>query len=110
MVTDRQKLITQKLFAASQRRVQDAYVGSLPDLIRDELSKAPVLFEPDNQRIRFLASVYPSGFGWDHPFAPPGYVFREFSWPKQVFAALNDYTDKHDAEPAHFQPFDVRAV
>ena len=41
---------------------------------------------------------------------PPGFVFREFSWPEQVFGALAGYLDEHDTEPAHFQPFTVRAV
>lgn len=110
MATDRQLRISQKLSAARQRRMRDAYVSSLPDSVRDELAMAPVLSKPDNQRIRFLARASASGFGGDQPFAPAGFVFREFSWPKQVFAALADYPDKHDNEPAHFQPFTVRAV
>ncbi len=110
MTTARQQLISEKLSAARQRRMRDAYIHSLPVSIRDELETASVLFEPDNQRIRFLAGMSPSGFCRDQRFAPPGFVFREFSWPKQVIAALAEYTDKHDTEPAHFQPFTVRAV
>jgi hypothetical protein len=110
MATDRQQLIAQKLSAARQRQMRDAYVRSLPDPIRDELATAPVLYEPDNQRIRFLAGVSASGLGRDEPLVPPGFVFREFSWPEQVFAALAGCGDGHDTEPAHFQPFTVRAV
>jgi hypothetical protein len=110
MATDRQQLIAQKLAAARQRRMRDAYVRSLPAAVSGELAIASVLFEPANQRVRHLVGMSPSGIGYDQPFAPPGFLFREFSWPNQVFAALADYTDKHDAEPAQFQPFTVRSV
>jgi hypothetical protein len=39
---------------------------------------------------------------------PAGFAFREFSWPEQVFAALADYPDRHDGEPAYLRPFRVR--
>jgi hypothetical protein len=107
---DRQRLIAQKQAAARQRRTREMYLRSLPDALREQLADAPVLFEPDNQRIRSLGGFSTQGFYREPHFKPAGLCIREFSWTNQVFAALADYADTHDAEPAHFQPFTVRAV
>ncbi|MBI5761067.1 MAG: hypothetical protein HZA46_21295 [Planctomycetales bacterium] len=109
MAKDRQELISQKLAAAQQRRMRTAFLKALPEPVRIELEPALVLFEPNNSRVRCLASFSARGFEYDMPTTPDGFAFREFSWPEQLFAALAVYPERHDGVPAYLQPFGVRA-
>ena len=37
-------------------------------------------------------------------------MFREFSWPEDVFKSLTVFPERFDVERAHLQPFGVRAA
>ena len=107
-MTERQRLLAQKLAANRQRRLRTAYLNALPEPFRAELEAAPVVYGPENAEVRRRCYVSPRGVGRDDPAVPAGYSFREFSWPEQVLAAAATYPDRHDAEPAYVQPLQVR--
>jgi hypothetical protein len=105
---ERQKLLAQKLAANRQRWLRTKYLEALPAPVRAELVPAEFLCVPDDGEVRRHSYISPRGVGYHAPVAPPGFAFREFSWPEQVFAALADYPDWHDGEPAYLWPPQVR--
>jgi hypothetical protein len=107
-VTERQKLLAEKLAANGQRLLWTPYLNALPATIRAELEPARFLCVPDDAAVRRHSYVSARGVRADSPALPTGFAFREFSWPEQVYAAVAAYTDRHDSEPGLFRPFQVR--
>lgn len=107
-MTERQKLLGEKLAANSQRLLRSAYLNALPEAISAELESARYLCVPDDVLVRRQRYVSARGVGAESPAVPTGFAFREFSWPEQVFKAIAVYTDQYDNEPGLFWPFHVR--
>ena len=107
-MTERQRLLAEKLAANSQRLLRTAYLDALPASIRAELGLARFLCVAGDAVVRRYSYVSASGVGAESPAIPTGFAFREFSWPEQVYAAVAAYPDRHDGEPGLFRPFQVR--
>jgi hypothetical protein len=109
-VTERQKLLAEKLAVKRQQLLRTVYLEALPAPVRAALEPAQVLWEPNDAEVRRHCYVSARGVGSESPAVPAGFAFQEFSWPERVFAALADYPDRHDFEAAYLQPFGVRPV
>jgi hypothetical protein len=100
-------LLSEKLAANSQRLLRMPYLDALPAMIRAELEPAHFLCVPDDAVVRQHSYISTRGAGAESSGVPAGFIFREFSWPDQVYAAVAGNTDQHDSEPALFRPFQV---
>lgn len=107
-MTEQRSLLAEKLAANSQRLLRTAYLNALAASLRAELEPAGFLCVPEDSEVRRYSYVSARGVGAESPVIPTGFEFREFSWPEQVYGAVDAYTDRHDDESGLFRPFLVR--
>jgi hypothetical protein len=100
-IAERKKLLADKIAANRQRLTRSKYLDKLPCAISVELQQAEVIYAPNDKEIKKYGLTCANGVGRENTIIPDNYEFVEYSWPEQLFAALEIYPDHHDSEQAY---------